>query len=563
LLKSRIMSIPTTVSRRAEIALLAAILVLALAPRIWCFVHNLIPEGDAGNYIEVGRNLALGRGYTTYAKWDFYGDSAPVIHPEANRQPLLPLVVAITYKAGAADPNPARVTSLVVSLVALGLLYLLMKRWLGTPLALAAAAVLAIEPAFLWFSVRVQTEAYFILWVTAAFLAAGDLNEERPSVIRPLGVGILLALSYLTRTNGALLLVAYIAALVIAYRGKGLFPAVLATVAFAAAAAPWWVRNYQVFGDPFYTQNKYFILAPTFDEAWRFHRSVPTWGGFVNSLGFGGLALKWLRGIWRAGEPFLLGNLHFGEPYQGAPLAAFAAAAFFAVPLLKRRRALLFPGLAFALAAAAFAIYGQGLFRYFIPFYLLVIPLGLAGAWRAAELVPAKPRWLKVAFAVVLLAVFVRPLGKTLSQDDRGEFAKAHAAAAWIKESVAPDEVVVTWPRVISLLYEYDRPTLYWPSGQLYEILFVLSQYDARYVVVEPATLALRPALGALWFVGPDGLEKVSLVDPEAQSGLTRGDYGAAAFREVYRAKGGDLVIYEVRMNKLRGCLFGYLEESH
>lgn len=556
------MTMPMAVTRRTEIILLAAILALALAPRIWCFARNTIPEGDAGNYLEVGRNLALGRGFTTYAKWDFYGEPAPIIHPEGNRQPLLPLVAAATFKAGAKDANAARVVSLIVSLAALALLYALIKRWLGAPVALAAAALLAIEPAFLWFSIRVQTEAYFILWFAAALLAAGDLEADRPSKIRPLAVGILLALSYLTRTNGALLLIAYAAALIIAYRGKGLVPAALALVAFAAAATPWWIRNYQVFGDPLYTQNKYFLFAPTFDDVWSFHRSIPTWQGFVNYYGLAGLALKWLRGLWRAAEPFFLGNLHFQEPYQGAPLAAFAAAAFFAAPLLKRRRALLFPGLALALSAAAFALYGQGLYRYFLPFYLLLIPLGLAGAWRAAELVSAKPRWVKVAFAAVLLAPWARPLGKTLMQDDRPAYANIRAAVDWIKEYTPPNAVVVTWPRVIGFLYQYDRPTLYWPSGELYQTLFVLHQYNAAYVVVEPTTLKLRPSLEAVWFYGPNGLEKVSPSEAEGQPELLRGDYGSAAFREVFRTPKGDLAIYEIRMDRLRGCLFGYIEES-
>ncbi len=222
------------ISRGFEIVLLVGLVALALAPRLWCFARNALPEGDAGNYLEVGRNLALGRGYTTYAKWDFYGEPGPVIHPEGNRQPLLPLVVAATWKLGATTPTPARVATLVASLAAVLILYALLRRWVGVGLALAGAAFIAVEPAFMWFAGRVQTESWFTLLFLAALWVAGDFREDRRSWFRPVAVGVLLSLAYLFRVNGFLLLVAYAGALILVYRGKGVVYALLALGAFAA-----------------------------------------------------------------------------------------------------------------------------------------------------------------------------------------------------------------------------------------------------------------------------------------------------------------------------------------
>jgi 4-amino-4-deoxy-L-arabinose transferase-like glycosyltransferase len=558
LLKSPIMMTTTNLSRRAEVTLLILIFILALAPRLWCFFHNFLPEADAGNILEVGRNLAQGRGYVTYAKWDFYGEPGPVVHPEGNRQPLVPLVAAATFALGANTAAAARILTLIASLGALALLYVLIRRWLGPGLALAGVAVAALEPAFLWFSSRVQPEAYFALLFFAAVAVAGDFESERPSFVRAIIVGLLLSLSYLCRLNGALLLVAYLAALFVAYRRKAFAPAALALLAFAAAALPWWIRNARTFGDPLYSQAKYFIIAPNPEQVWAVKRYVPTWGGFFASYDFFGLLGRYVRGVWGALEPLLLGNLGTGEPFKGAPFAAFLLLAAVAVPLLRRRRALLFPALALLASILGFAVYGQDLFRYFTPFLLLAVPLGLAGVMRAAGLFEKRRRWITAALVVVLLLPLVKPLAKTLRQDDRVEYRRLADVATWLNEHTGPDEIVITWPRVIQLLYQYDRPTLYWPAGGIREILAVLTNYDVRFVVVEPVALPARPGLTALWYKGYTGLKKVPTDVSEDKLTIIRVDYGGDAFKQAYRAEDTTyLIVYEINQTKLRATVYG------
>jgi 4-amino-4-deoxy-L-arabinose transferase-like glycosyltransferase len=559
------MNTTINLSRRAEVTLLVLIFVLALAPRLWCFSRNLLPEVDAGNILEVGRNLAQGRGYVTYAKWDFYGEPGPVVHPEGNRQPLVPLVAAATFALGADTAAAARLITLAASLGALALLYLLMRRWLGPGLALAGVAVAALEPAFLWFSARVQPEPYFALIFFAALALAGDFERERPSLVRPIFVGALLSLTYLCRLNGALLLVAYLAALFVAYRRRAFAPAALALLAFAVVAAPWWVRNVRAFGDPFYSQAKYFIIAPNPDQVYAVKRHVPSWGGFFASHDFFGLIGWYGRGLWRAVEPFVLGNLGAGEPFRGAPFVAFAALAAVVGPMLRRRRALLFPGLALLASLLGLAVLGLGLFRYFTPFYLLLIPLGLAGAVRVASLFERRRRWAVAGLVIVLLLPLVKPLAKTLGQGDRAAHQRIEEVAAWLKEYTKPDDVVVTWPRVNQLLYEYDRPTLYWPVGGIREALAVFTNYDARYIVVEPTAIARRPALSALWYKGYTGLKKVPTDVSEDKMTIIRVDYGGEAFKQVFRPEGTNyIMVYEIDQARLRETVYGtYLKGIH
>jgi 4-amino-4-deoxy-L-arabinose transferase-like glycosyltransferase len=546
-----------------EIVLVVGLLALALAPRLWCFGRNALPEGDAGNYLEVGRNLALGRGYTTYAKWDFYGEPGPVVHPEGNRQPMLPLLVAATWKLGATTPLPARAATLAASLAAVLLLYAVLRRWLGVGLALAGAAFVAVEPAFLWFAGRVQTESWFILLFLAALWTAGDFREERPSWLRPVAVGVLLSLAYLFRVNGVLLLVAYAAALVVVYRGRGVGYALLALAAFAAAAAPWWLRNARAFGDPFYSQAKYFVISANFDDAWAVKRYVPSWTSFFETYGVAGIAARYVRGVWRALEPLFLGNLHFNEPYQGAPLAAFLVFTFFIGPLLRARRALVFPALALALHVLAFALYGQALYRYFLPFYMLVIPLGVAGAWGVARGAFTKPRWLKYAVPALMIMAFIRPLGKTLAYDDRAEYKSLYAAATWIKEHTKPGEVVMTWPRCQGLLYYYDRPSVYWPWGPLDNVLWVLSAYDVKYVVVEGLLLDVRPELEKIWSAGPDGIWLTPPSERDKGRVIIRVDYGVDAFKEAFKADGFPVKVYGTDLEKIRRKVYNvYLEKG-
>jgi 4-amino-4-deoxy-L-arabinose transferase-like glycosyltransferase len=557
LLKSDLMMTNAKFSRRAEVAILVLIFALALALRLWCFYHNRLPEADAGNILEVGRNLAKGRGYVTYAKWDFYGEPGPIVHAEGNRQPLVPLVAAATFSLGADTATPTRAVTLIASLGALALLYLLLRRWLGASLALAGLAVAALEPAFLWFSVRVQPEVYFTLLFFAALAVAGDFERERPSLVRPLMVGVLLSLSYLCRLNGALLLLAYVVTLFVVYRRRGFAPAGIALLGFAAVALPWWIRNGRAFGDPFYSQVKYFLIAPTFDQIWAFKRYVPSWSGFFASYGFFGLLGRYVRGLWGALEPFFIGNLHFGEAYKGAPLVAFVLLAVVAVPALRRRRVLLFPAIALLAHILAFAVYGQGLFRYFLPFYLLIIPLGLAGALRVAGLFERRRAWLAAALVVVLLLPLARPFVQTLRQDDRAEYERIREVASWLAEKTGPDEIVVTWPRVSGLLYEYDRPTLYWPAGGIREALGVLARYGAHYAVVEPRALALRPGLKAIWFTGYTGLRKVPDRVSEDKLTIVRVDYGGDAFKEAFRPEETNFVVYEIDQSKLRETIYG------
>lgn len=557
MLKSGLMMTNKGLSRRAEVALLVLIFILALAPRLWCFFHNSLPQGDAGNILDVGRNLAQGRGYVTYAKWDFYGEHGPVIHPEGNRQPLLPLVAAATFALGADTAAPARVITLAASLAALALLYLLLRRWFGAGLALASVAVAAVEPAFLWFSSRVQPEPYFALLLFAALAAAGDFEKERPSLLRPLFVGVLLSLAYLCQLSGALLLVAYVVTLFVVYRRRGFAPAVIALLAFAVVATPWWLRNGRVFGDLFYSQAKYFIIAPTYEQIWAVKRYVPSWSGFFASYDVFGFISRYGRGVGRALEPLLVGNPSSAEPYQAVPLVAFFALAVVALPLVKRRRALLFPALALLASILGLAVCNVGLFRYLMPFYVLLIPLGLAGVSRVAGLFGRRRGWVAAAVVVILLLPFVKPLGRTLKQDDRAEYKQLLEVATWLNEHTKPGDVVVTWPRVIQLLYHYDRPSLYWPGGGIREALSVLTKYDARYAVIEPAALSLRPNLSAIWYKGYTGLKKVPTDISESQLTIVRVDYGGDAFKQAFRPEDSDIIVYEIDQDKLRATVYG------
>jgi 4-amino-4-deoxy-L-arabinose transferase-like glycosyltransferase len=548
----------TSLSRRAEVVLLVLVFLLALAPRIWCFFHHLLPEGDAGNILEVGRNLAQGRGYVTSAKWDFYGELGPVVHPEGNRQPLLPLVAAATFAAGADSPGATRLLTLVASLAALALLYVVTRRWFGAGLALGAVAVAALEPSLLWFSIRVQPEAWFALLFLAALAVAGDLTSERPSLIRPLAVGVLLSLSYLCRLNGAALFVAYVAALFLAYRRRAFLPAALSAGAFAVVALPWWIRNASVFGDPLYSQVSYFLFAPSLEQVWAIKRHVPSWSGFFATYDFLSLAGRFLRGLANGVEALLLGTLHLREPYKAAPLAAFVVLALVGLPRLRRYRALLFPALALAVHLVVFAFFGGSLFRYFLPFYVLFLPLGLAGIVQAAGRFERRRRWITAALVGALILPLLYPLQLTLRQDDRAEYQEIQEVATWLTDHTSPEEVVVTWPRVIQLLYEYDRPTLYWPGGGIREVLAVLTQYEVRYVVVEPAALARRHSLKAIWYVGYKGLTKVPDKVSEDKLTIIRVDYGGEAFKFAYRpTEDSNFITYEIDHGELRSTVYG------
>ncbi|HBF33440.1 TPA: hypothetical protein DDW35_02630, partial [Candidatus Sumerlaeota bacterium] len=75
--------------------LLIILVALAIAARAVVFYPNNNLSPDAIDYLNIGRNLAEGHGFTQSIKWHFFTDAPVVQSAAAERPPLFPPLVRL------------------------------------------------------------------------------------------------------------------------------------------------------------------------------------------------------------------------------------------------------------------------------------------------------------------------------------------------------------------------------------------------------------------------------------------------------------------------------------
>lgn len=224
---------------------LLAILVVALALRVgWVLYAGTEPRDyDPRWYDERGLRLAEGLGYT------LANGEATAYFP-----PGYPLFLAGFYKTLGYRHMPVELSQALLGAASVGLVYVLACRTVGRRTALAAAGLLALYPAQIFYAAMHCSELLFTflaLLITVSIVLLGD-RQGRWWWPALWAVGLLVGSATLVRPQGALLLVAlavYWLALGLPWRRLG--PG-LALVACGAAVAicPWSVRNLISMGSP-------------------------------------------------------------------------------------------------------------------------------------------------------------------------------------------------------------------------------------------------------------------------------------------------------------------------
>jgi hypothetical protein len=117
------------------------------------------PEPDSALYLSIGRNLALGEGYT------YHGESHRLVFPG------LPLVFAGLFKAfGTASLIPHHLVMLAMGAAALALTYRLFLLHAGRPMAVLVTLLVGVSQTFYRYNFELLTDLPFMLAVMA-FLA--------------------------------------------------------------------------------------------------------------------------------------------------------------------------------------------------------------------------------------------------------------------------------------------------------------------------------------------------------------------------------------------------------
>jgi hypothetical protein len=187
--------------------------------------------------------------------------------PTAFFMPLYPLFLAGIFAVFGSGFFPARLAQMLLSALLPLIAWYLGKRAVGRETALAAALLAAVHPYFIYYAGLLVTQTLFVVLLGLASTAYYALRT-RPTTGRAALLGLLLGLSFLTRTFTAtflpLLLLAMIAEL--GFPGwfgtagagdRGAAPrhplrrasalGLVTSVVFVAVAAPWVIRNHGLF----------------------------------------------------------------------------------------------------------------------------------------------------------------------------------------------------------------------------------------------------------------------------------------------------------------------------
>jgi 4-amino-4-deoxy-L-arabinose transferase-like glycosyltransferase len=229
------------VSRREWFVLIVLVLAAVAIRLAFVFLtqdHRLV--GDEPEYHMQGRFIADGVGFWSTTP---YGDP----HPSLWKAPGYPLWVGVIYSLLGADPDRVFAIQALLGAVTVVLTWVLARRLFGAPVALTAAALVAVHP-FAWqFEVRLFAES-IVTPLTLLFLI-GVL--ERPVSARlAAAIGALFGLMLLIRPSALYLVPALAAAWVLASGWRrGLAFAALSVALAALVILPWTIRNHQVSGE--------------------------------------------------------------------------------------------------------------------------------------------------------------------------------------------------------------------------------------------------------------------------------------------------------------------------
>lgn len=310
---------------RRNWALLGAVAVFSLFLRLWSATLTLGTElgADPMNYTNLALSVIDGQGLIT-DDW-FYGQDLRAYFP-----PFYPLVLAAFWKLFGVSAFSTLVMNTLIDAAAAWSLGDAARRMGHRAIGRAAALAYLAWPAFALSAGIPQKESLTLLLVILMLRGTTIWLAEKPAMARRWRHGLWLGLWWgmLCLTQPSLALTPGAIALVLVWQ-RGWLPTVrlglTAVLALLAVLAPWWLRNWMLFGAfvPFTTASGMMLNA-----AWRELR-VPFPPGIFDlpepqrSAVMGSLARQAILH-----DPFAffgqaLKSLALGFAYEEAPLARF------------------------------------------------------------------------------------------------------------------------------------------------------------------------------------------------------------------------------------------------
>ncbi len=517
-----------TQRRGLDIWLLLALFAISLGVR-WLYVQAVVfpPLDDPAFYLTTAENVASGRGLVVDALWSYQIPFPSVTHPSHEHwMPLTTGVIAAAFAAqravaGVLEPSLliGQIPGLILGALLAPLTYLFGLRALPRGrgnrwVSFAAALLVAVCATLAYQSASADSSAIFALIAAWALTVAVRRPGEQGGY---LGAGLLVALAYLTRADGLLLLLAIPLAWWLlptparvpvelpdtpagrlAWErwprqqrtkedrpgpvGPGLRHLMDLGVAFALIVTPWLVRNYLAFGTP--------LPGSILSQAW-LTDYVDTFSYLSNPTPSTWLAQPWsvlldqrVQALARNLEVLAFGTFPWGV---------------LALPgiWLLRRESSVFPTFVYGLliffgVALVFPV--SAMFGTFYHSFGAVVPfLALAAmhaVQRGAQLFRRRGKLAEVASVSITVALLVLSGWQVMqslsavTERHLAEKEQFEAVAEWLDENAGDQDVIMT-TQPYTLNYTSGHPSIVLPGNEPPEAVWQAAErYGARYLVI-------------------------------------------------------------------------------
>ena len=221
---------------------LPALALAGLLMGLLLFDANLSLTGDNAQFINLGRSLADGHGLASTIGGE------PVPH---TKYPFgFPLLLAVAHMVFPGNLVALKGLVLLLYAVSIPLVYLLVRRFAGMPMAFGVSALCLVSPPLLDYAHQVMSEVPFLAFSLLALLLLQRAQESKAPSTLALAIVAVMAAYYL-RSAGIVLIGAGIAFFLLHQRWR---EAGLAAAGSFLLALPWQLRNAAHGGSPYIDQ---------------------------------------------------------------------------------------------------------------------------------------------------------------------------------------------------------------------------------------------------------------------------------------------------------------------
>jgi hypothetical protein len=512
-----------------DLALVVLLLAAGLGVR-WLYANRVVfpPLDDPAFYLSTAENVVKGRGLEIDALWSYQIPFSKVTHPSHEHwMPLTTGLIAAAFALLDTSLRTGQLPGLLAGALLAPLTYLFGRRALpedrqpthsllggNRGVALGAALLIAINATLGYQSASVDSSAPFALLAAWALAIAVRPPGEEGSY---LGVGLLIALAYLTRADGLLLLLAVplawwllpppprppverpdspTAQLVWNHwpREKGvaeteersLGPSMSSLldliVAFAIVIAPWLVRNYLAFGTPL--PNSVLSQAWLTDYVDTFNYwTQPTWQTLL-AQGWQAILVQRGQALLHNGGVFLLGTFPWGLLALPGLWLLRSRWSFFP-PLVYGLLLFFVTALLFPVSSTAGTFYHS--LGAVMPFLALAATYAVQQAMH--RIIKNRER-INMIFSAVTAGLLVLAAAQVIitlpavAERHQAEKEQFEAVAEWLTRNANPGDVVMT-TQPYTLNYASGRPTIVLPGNEPPDAAWEAAQrYGARFLVI-------------------------------------------------------------------------------